>query len=214
VDEGGPPFDPDCRRCLRLAAFLDAVGKRHPDYHCRPVAPFGSLRHRLLIVGLAPGLHGANRTGRPFTGDHAGILLYRTLHAHGFASRPVSKSAVDGLRLRDCRITNAVMCLPPANKPLPAEVRQCNAYLAAELAALPASAIVVALGGIAHAAVLRAAGLKPAQARFAHGACHVLPGKRLLLDSYHCSRYNTQTRRLTADMFDAIFARARHLLDG
>jgi uracil-DNA glycosylase family 4 len=214
VDEGGPPFDPDCRRCLRLAAFLDAVGKRHPDYHCRPVAPFGSLRHRLLIVGLAPGLHGANRTGRPFTGDHAGILLYRTLHAHGFANRPVSKSAVDGLRLRDCRITNAVMCLPPANKPLPAEVRQCNAYLAAELAALPASAIVVALGGIAHAAVLRAAGLKPAQARFAHGACHVLPGKRLLLDSYHCSRYNTQTRRLTADMFDAIFARARHLLDG
>lgn len=171
------------------------------------------MRHRLLIVGLAPGLHGANRTGRPFTGDHAGILLYRTLHAHGFASRAESVSADDGLRLRDCRITNAVKCLPPANKPLPAEVRQCNAYLVAELAALPASAVVVALGGIAHAAVLRATGIRPARARFAHGACHTLPGRRVLLDSYHCSRYNTQTRRLTADMFDAIFARARHLLD-
>jgi uracil-DNA glycosylase family 4 len=214
VGEGVRTFDPDCRRCSRLAAFLDAVGKRHPDYHCRPVAPFGSALHRLLIVGLAPGLHGANRTGRPFTGDHAGILLYRTLHAHGFASRAESMSKDDGLRLLDCRITNAVKCLPPANKPLPAEVRQCNAYLVAELDALPASAIVVALGGIAHAAVLRAAGLKPAQARFAHGACHVLPGKRALLDSYHCSRYNTQTRRLTADMLDSIFALARHLLDG
>ena len=213
MGEVGPPFDPDCRRCPRLAAFLDAVVKRHPDYHCRPVPPFGSRPHRLLIVGLAPGLHGANRTGRPFTGDHAGILLYRTLHAHGFASRADSLSADDGLRLRDCRITNAVKCLPPANKPLPAEVRQCNTYLAAELAALPAQAIVIALGGIAHAAVLRAAGIKPAQARFAHGACHALPGKRTLLDSYHCSRYNTQTRRLTAAMFDAIFARARYLLD-
>jgi uracil-DNA glycosylase family 4 len=213
MGEGATRFDPDCRRCERLAGFLDAVGKRHPAYHCRPVAPFGSARHRLLIVGLAPGLHGANRTGRPFTGDHSGILLYRTLHAHGFASRAESVSADDGLRLRDCRITNAVKCLPPANKPLPAEVRQCNAYLVAELAALPAAAVVVALGGIAHAAVLRAAGIKPAQARFAHGACHTLPGRRVLLDSYHCSRYNTQTRRLTAGMFDAIFARARHLLD-
>ncbi|MDP9198059.1 MAG: uracil-DNA glycosylase [Pseudomonadota bacterium] len=206
-------FDPDCRRCSRLAAFLETVSKRHPEYHCRPVAPFGSQRHRLLIVGLAPGLHGANRTGRPFTGDHAGILLYRTLHAHGFASRAESMSASDGLRLRDCRITNAVKCLPPANKPLPAEVRLCNTYLAAELAALPTLAVVVALGGIAHAAVLRATGIKPAQARFTHGASHMLPGKRVLLDSYHCSRYNTQTRRLTAEMFDAIFARARHLLD-
>ncbi len=211
--QGAAPFDPDCRRCARLAAFLDAVGKRHPAYHCRPVAPFGSARHRLLIVGLAPGLHGANRTGRPFTGDHAGILLYRTLHAHGFATRAESVSADDGLRLRDCRITNAVKCLPPANRPLPAEVRQCNDFLAAELAALPAAAVVVALGGIAHGAVLRAAGMKPAQARFAHGARHTLPGERQLLDSYHCSRYNTQTRRLTPAMFDDIFARARHLLD-
>jgi uracil-DNA glycosylase len=210
----GAPFDPDCRRCNRLAAFLDEVGERHPGYHCRPVAPFGSAEHRLLIVGLAPGLHGANRTGRPFTGDHAGILLYRTLHAHGFATRAESVSSGDGLRLRDCRITNAVKCLPPANKPLPAEVRQCNVYLVAELQALPASAVVVALGGIAHAAVLRACGMKPVQAPFAHGALHELPGQRRLLDSYHCSRYNTQTRRLTPAMFDDVFARVRHLLDG
>ena len=192
---------------------MDAVGARHPGYHCRPVPPFGSARPRLLIVGLAPGMHGANRTGRPFTGDHAGILLYRTLHAHGFATRAESFAPDDGLRLRDCRITNAVKCLPPANKPLPAEIRTCNAFLAGELAALPRSALVIALGGIAHAAVLRACGLKPAQARFGHGALHVLPDGRRLLDSYHCSRYNTQTRRLTPAMFDAVFARARHLLD-
>ncbi len=214
MGEGASPFDPDCRRCRRLAAFLDVVRARHPGYHCRPVAPFGSARPRLLIVGLAPGLHGANRTGRPFTGDHAGILLYRTLHAHGFASRGESVARDDGLKLRDCRITNAVKCLPPANKPLPAEIRACNGYLAAELSNLPAKALVVALGGIAHAAVLRACGMKAAQARFAHGALHVLPDGRRLLDSYHCSRYNTQTRRLTPAMFDAVFARARHLLDG
>ena len=213
MGEGAAPFDPDCRRCRRLAAFLDAVGERHPGYHCRPVAPFGSAKPRLLIVGLAPGLHGANRTGRPFTGDHAGILLYRTLHAHGFATRAESVSRDDGLKLRDCRITNAVKCLPPANKPLPAEIRACNGFLAAELAALPPSALVVALGGIAHAAVLRACGVKAAEARFAHGALHALPDGKRLLDSYHCSRYNTQTRRLTPAMFDAVFASARHLLD-
>ena len=213
MGEGAAPFDPDCRRCRRLAEFLDTVGERHPGYHCRPVAPFGSARPRLLIVGLAPGLHGANRTGRPFTGDHAGILLYRTLHAHGFATRAESIARDDGLTLRDCRITNAVKCLPPANKPLPAEIRACNGFLAAELAALPATALVLALGGIAHAAVLRACGLKAGHARFAHGALHVLPDGRRLLDSYHCSRYNTQTRRLTPAMFDAVFARARHLLD-
>ncbi len=210
----GPGFDPDCRQCPRLAAFLDEVRGRHPAYHCRPVAPFGSARHRLLVVGLAPGLHGANRTGRPFTGDHAGILLYRTLHAQGFASRTESVAAGDGLRLLDCRITNAVKCLPPANKPLPAEVRRCNAFLAGELAVLPARAVIVALGTIAHTAVLRALGLRPAAARFAHGAEHALPDGLVLLDSYHCSRYNTQTRRLTGPMFARVFARARHLLDG
>ncbi len=208
----GPGFDPGCRRCPRLAGFLDEVRGRHAGYHCGPVAPFGSARHRLLIVGLAPGMHGANRTGRPFTGDHAGILLYRTLHAHGFASRPESLAADDALRLHDCRITNAVKCLPPANKPSPAEVRECNRYLAVELAAVPGGGVVLALGAIAHAAVLRATGLAPARARFSHGARHELPQGRVLLDSYHCSRYNTQTRRLTAAMFDAVVARARHLL--
>ncbi len=210
--EASDRFDPDCRRCPRLARFLGEVRARHPDYHCRPVAPFGSARHRLLIVGLAPGQHGANRTGRPFTGDHAGILLFQTLHAHGFASRAAAIAAGDGLRLRDCRITNAVKCLPPGNKPLPAEIRRCNAYLAAELAALPDGAVVVALGTIAHAAVLRALGLRPAAAGFAHGAEHALPRGCTLLDSFHCSRYNTQTRRLTPAMFDRVFARARHLL--
>ena len=213
MGEGGRPFDPDCRRCRRLAAFMDGVSRLQPGYHCRPVAPFGSARPRLLIVGLAPGMHGANRTGRPFTGDHAGILLYRTLYAHDFATRAESIAHDDGLKLRDCRITNAVKCLPPANKPLPAEVRECNAYLTAELEALPRRALVLALGAIAHGAVLRAWNLRPGRARFAHGALHELPDGRRLLDSYHCSRYNTQTRRLTPAMFDALFARARHLLD-
>jgi uracil-DNA glycosylase family 4 len=205
-------FEPGCRRCERLARFLDEVQGRHPGYHCRPVAPFGSIAHRLLVVGLAPGLHGANRTGRPFTGDHAGILLYRTLHAHGFANAPESVTAADGLRLIDCRITNAVKCLPPANRPLPAEVMRCNPFLVAELLAVPEGGVLVALGAVAHGAVLRALGLKPAMARFAHGAEHELPRGLRLIDSYHCSRYNTQTRRLTAAMFDQVFARARHLL--
>jgi uracil-DNA glycosylase family 4 len=209
----GARFDPDCRLCPRLAGFLDAVRRRHPEYHCRPVPPFGSARHRLLVVGLAPGLHGANRTGRPFTGDHAGFLLYRTLHAHGFASHPESVSAQDSLRLVDCRISNAVKCLPPGNKPLPAEIRSCNHFLESELAALPKGSVVVALGGIAHAAVLRACGLRQAGRAFAHGALHSLPGERRLLDSYHCSRLNTNTGRLTPAMFDGVFGRARHLLD-
>ncbi|MGH8129488.1 MAG: uracil-DNA glycosylase [Steroidobacteraceae bacterium] len=209
----GAPFEPDCRMCPRLARFLDEVKARHPEYHCRPVAPFGSARHRLLVVGLAPGLHGANRTGRPFTGDHAGILLYRTLHAHGFATPAESVSANDGLRLIDCRISNAVKCLPPGNKPLPAEVRRCNRYLERELAVLPRGAVVVALGAIAHAAVLLGFGLKPAALAFSHGAEHPLPRARMLLDSYHCSRQNTNTRRLTPAMFGRVFARARHLLE-
>ncbi len=209
----GAPFDPDCRLCPRLASYLDEVRARHPDYHCRPVPPFGGARSRLLIVGLAPGMHGANRTGRPFTGDHAGILLYRTLYAHGFATCAVSASADDGLRLLDCRISNAVKCLPPGNKPLPAEARRCNRYLVHELSMLPQAAVVIALGAVAHAAVLLASGLRPAARVFSHGAEHALPRERVLLDSYHCSRQNTNTRRLTPAMFDRIFARARHLLD-
>lgn len=209
----GAAFEPDCRLCRRLARFRDDVKARYPAYHCRPVAPFGSARHRLLVVGLAPGMHGANRTGRPFTGDHAGILLYRTLHAHGFANRAESVSAEDGLRLVNCCISNAVKCLPPGNKPLPAEIHRCNRFLERELSVLPQGAVIVALGAIAHAAVLLGYGIKPATFAFSHGAEHPLPGERVLLDSYHCSRLNTNTRRLTPAMFDRIFARARHLLE-
>ncbi|MFO7541197.1 MAG: uracil-DNA glycosylase [Thiobacillus sp.] len=198
-------FDPNCRACPRLATFLDDVRVRHPDYHARPVPAFGAARPRLLIVGLAPGMHGANRSGRPFTGDHAGILLYRTLHQFGYASAPESVSADDGLQLIDCRITNAVKCLPPANKPEPGEIRECNRYLAAELAGLPVDASILALGQIAHQAVLRALGLKLKDYPFAHASDYPLPDGRRMVSSYHCSRYNTQTRRLTPEMFAAVF---------
>lgn len=207
-------FDPGCRRCPRLVACREESGRRYPGYHAGPVPAFGDPQPRWLIVGLAPGLHGANRTGRPFTGDHAGVLLYETLHALGAASQAVSEHKDDPMRLSGVRITNAVKCLPPANKPTPAEARTCNAFLAAELAAY-APRVVVALGRIAHDAVLDAAGVPRAACRFAHGAEHavapagggVTPFR--LFDSYHCSRYNTQTRRLTAEMFQAVLARAR-----
>lgn len=202
-------FSQDCRDCPRLAGFLDQVRSEHPDYHAGPVAPFGDAAPGLLIVGLAPGMHGANRTGRPFTGDHAGILLYETLHRHGYASRPLSISADDGLELSGCRITNAVKCLPPQNKPEPAEIRQCNGYLGHEIALLPPRAAILALGNIAHGAVLRAVGVKLKDFPFSHAAVHYLPGGQTLYDSYHCSRYNTQTRRLTPQMFDAVFTRIR-----
>jgi len=205
-------FDPDCKRCPRLSGFLDEVARAHPEYHAGPVPAFGDPKARLLIVGLAPGMHGANRTGRPFTGDYAGILLYRTLYDFGFGNRPVSESAHDALRLKRCRISNAVKCLPPQNKPVTAEIRNCNAFLQAELQTLPDGAVILALGKIAHDAVLRALGKPLSAHRFAHGAEHPLE-RRLLLDSYHCSRYNTQTRRLTTDMFRAVIGRARELID-
>jgi uracil-DNA glycosylase len=204
-------FDPSCRRCPRLAAFLDEVRVEEPDYFCRPVPAFGDPKARLLIVGLAPGMHGANRTGRPFTGDHAGILLYATLHKFGLASAPISTAADDGLRLLDARITNSVKCLPPANKPLPLEVKVCNDFLRAELEQSRSARVILALGAIAHAAVLRACGLPNGAHRFAHAAEHSLSGDRVLLDSYHCSRYNTQTRRLTTSMFEGVIGRARDL---
>jgi uracil-DNA glycosylase family 4 len=204
-------FDAGCRRCPRLAEFLDAVRMEEPEYYCRPVPPFGDPQARLLIVGLAPGMHGANRSGRPFTGDHAGILLYATLHKFGMASAPVSSGTQDGLALNLARITNAVKCLPPANKPLPAEIRQCNDFLRAELAESRSVRAILALGTIAHAAVLQACDLPPARYRFAHGAEHLLSADRTLLDSYHCSRYNTQTRRLTTEMFEAVVKRSREL---
>ena len=207
-----PAFDVDCRQCPRLSEFLDTVKKKHPDYYCRPVPPFGDSQAQFVIVGLAPGLHGANRTGRPFTGDHAGILLYQMLHKHGFSDREESLAADDSLTLSNCRITNAVKCLPPDNKPVGAEINTCNQFLAAELDNINEDSVVMALGGIAHRAIVKALGLRQADYKFGHAAEHELPGHFLMLDSYHCSRYNTNTRRLTEPMFDAIFVRARQIL--
>jgi uracil-DNA glycosylase family 4 len=206
-------FDPHCTRCPRLAAHLARVRRDEPDYHAAPVPAFGDAAPSLLIVGLAPGMHGANRTGRPFTGDHAGILLYRTLYEYGFASAPVSVDRDDGLELLACRITNAVKCLPPENRPTGAEVSTCNGFLAREIEDLPGSAVVLALGSIAHQAVLRATGARQKDHVFRHGAEHDLAGGLLLVDCYHCSRYNTQTRRLTPEMFATVFARLRELVD-
>jgi uracil-DNA glycosylase family 4 len=203
-----PTFCPDCTLCPRLASFLAATAREHPDYHCKPVAPFGPARPALLIVGLAPGMHGANRTGRPFTGDFAGILLYESLHALGLASAPASVDRFDSLKLIGARITNAVKCLPPENKPLPKEIKTCNRYLAAELAGLDSVRAILALGVVAHDSVLMAAGVKRSAARFGHGNEHRLADGRHLIDSYHCSRYNTQTRRLTTDMFRRVLKRA------
>jgi len=209
----GVVFDRTCTLCPRLAAFLAKGREAHPDYWCAPVAPFGDRRARLVIVGLAPGFHGANATGRPFTGDFAGVLLYRTLYRYGFASRPESVSRDDGLELIDCRITNSVKCVPPGNKSLPGEIRTCNRYLAAELERhAPPGTVLLAMGSVGHQAALRALGLKPSQFAFSHGAEHRLPTGQTLLDSYHCSRYNTQTGRLTEAMFERVFARARELL--
>lgn len=205
------PFQPDCRDCPRLAQHLDQVRINHPDYYARPVAPFGDISAKLLIIGLAPGMHGANRTGRPFTGDYAGILLYRTLHKFGFATHAESISAEDELRLINCRITNAVKCLPPANKPLPAEIRQCNGFLASELNNFTENGgrSLLALGTIAHQATLAALQLHKADYPFSHGAVHPITKELQLYDSYHCSRYNTQTKRLTEAMFEQIFDRIR-----
>src|SRR5688572_17762334 len=204
-------FCPDCTLCPRLASFLAKTVHQNPDYHCKPVAPFGESSPKLLIVGLAPGMHGANRTGRPFTGDYAGILLYETLHRYGYGSRPDAVAVDDGLVLSGCRITNAVKCLPPQNKPQPDEVRRCNGHLKAELAALPDDAAILALGAIAHQAVLMAFDLRRSDYVFAHAAEHSLPSGHMLFDSYHCSRYNTQTKRLSAAMFHDVFeAIARH----
>ena len=206
----------DCRACPRLAKFLDRVKYENPAYFCKPVPPFGAADAKLVIVGLAPGMHGANRTGRPFTGDHAGYLLYATLQKYGFASGTFSPDGADDLTLQDCRISNAVKCLPPDNKPAPDEIKRCNPYLTADLAQ-PGAKVIVALGLIAHGALLSAFGLKKSFCKFAHGAEHVLPregrAEVTILDSYHCSRYNTNTRRLTPEMFEVVFARARELVD-
>ncbi len=206
-------FDLNCRDCPRLATFLDGVKEQYPDYHARPVAPFGVAKPQVLIVGLAPGMHGANATGRPFTGDHAGILLYKALHQYGFASAGESISEDDGLKLFQCKITNAVKCLPPENKPKTDEIKQCNRFLKAELLALKKGSVIFTLGGIAHNAVLRALELKLKDYPFGHGVEYDLPSGHHLITSYHCSRYNTQTRRLTEAMFMQVLARIRTYID-
>ena len=205
-------FDRSCRACPRLARFLDDVNERYPEYYCKPVPPFGDDAARFLVVGLAPGMHGANRTGRPFTGDHAGILLYTMLHKFGFSTHAESIAADDELTLRDCRITNAVKCLPPDNKPVGAEINTCNIYLANELYAMPEGSVVLALGGIAHRAIVKALAMRQADYKFVHGAVYDL-GNIRMVDSYHCSRYNTNTGRLTNAMFEDVFAAVRELLD-
>lgn len=205
-------FDQQCRLCPRLATFLDGVKLKHPDYHARPVAPFGDKNARLLIVGLAPGLHGANATGRPFTGDYAGILLYEALYEFGYSNQVLSESLQDGLELKNCRISNAVKCLPPENKPTGDEIKQCNSFLAAELATLSEGAVILALGTIAHQAVLKALSLKSTSAKFAHNVQHELPNGLTLVDSYHTSRYNVQTKRLTKAEFTDVFHHITQIL--
>ena len=195
----------NCALCPRLAGFRETQRAAHPEWFNAPVPPFGGSEADLLIVGLAPGLRGANRTGRPFTGDHAGELLYATLGKFGLAAGEYNARPDDGLVLTRARVTNAVRCVPPQNKPEPREIAACRRFLSGEIAALPQLRGFLALGAIAHAAVLVALGLRPAAYRFAHGAVHELPDGRLLADSYHCSRLNTNTGRLTAAMFEAVF---------
>jgi len=204
-------FDIDCQQCSRLSSFLSELNQKYPGYHNKPVAPFGDKKARLLIVGLAPGMHGANATGRPFTGDHAGILLYETLYKFGFSNQSESVSINDGLKLIDCRITNAVKCLPPQNKPIGSEVNECNHFLSAEIQTLKPGSVILALGTLAHNAVLRALGEKLSAHKFGHENKHKIE-KLILLDSYHCSRYNTQTKRLTEPMFHNVFKKAKSLL--
>ena len=206
-------FDPACQRCDRLASFLKDIKHQHPDYFCQPVPAFGDADPALLIVGLAPGMHGANATGRPFTGDAAGILLYEMLHKHGFSNQPISTSADDDLQLYQSRITNAVKCLPPQNKPVGAEVNNCRDFLVEEIKAVSKPLLLLALGSIAHKSIIAAMNLKQKDYVFAHAALHELDEGVTLIDSYHCSRYNTQTGRLTPEMFDHVFAIARQWVD-
>ncbi len=206
-------FNPDCIECPRLVTHRNKDHHDYPEYHANPVAPFGAEKPQLLIVGLAPGMHGANATGRPFTGDYAGILLYKTLYNYGFTNKPESIALNDGLKLTNCRITNAVKCLPPENKPSGQEISQCNRYLQAELEFLDPGTVILALGRIAHLAVIKAIKLKQKDYPFGHGALFPVMGNRWLLDSYHCSRYNTQTGRLTEEMFNDIFHAINKLLN-
>ncbi len=195
----------DCPVCPRLVAFRQQIRLKEPHWHNAPVPSFGGADARLLIVGLAPGLKGANRTGRPFTGDYAGDLLYATLKEFGWAEGQYGRESDDGFRLIGCRITNAVRCVPPENKPTPLEISACRPFLVEEIASLASLRAILALGSIAHGSVLKTLGERLAQFPFGHGAIHELKNGLLLADSYHCSRYNTNTGRLTPDMFRAVF---------
>ena len=206
--------DRDCPLCPRLAQFRGDNREKFPDFYNGPVPSFGDPDARLLVVGLAPGLKGANWSGRPFTGDAAGTLLYPTLISFGFAQGTYAARPDDGLTLRDCRITNAVRCVPPQNKPTPAEIATCQRFLQDELALLTRLKVILALGAIAHGAVLTAFGHKKAAYKFVHGATHVLPNGAALADSYHCSRLNTNPGRLTPAMFEAVFKDIRERLSG
>lgn len=202
----------DCPLCPRLVAYRSTNAAAHPDWFNGPAPSFGPVGARLLVLGLAPGRMGANRTGRPFTGDYAGDLLYATLKRFGFAAGEYRADPGDGFTLIDAMVSNAVRCAPPENKPTPQEIATCRPFLSARLDALPKLKVIVALGSIAHESALRAHGLKPSAAKFGHGAVFALPGGRTLVSSYHCSRYNTQTKRLTTEMFEAAFAQAKALL--
>jgi uracil-DNA glycosylase family 4 len=211
---GAPPEAPrDCTLCPRLAEYRAAVRAREPDWWNGAVPSFGDAKARLLVVGLAPGVSGANRTGRPFTGDFAGGLLYETLKAYGFARGEYAARPDDGLELVDCMVTNAVRCVPPQNKPTGPEVATCRRFLEARMAALPRLSAILCLGRVSHDSVVRALGGRLKAHPFGHGAEHDLGGARVF-DSYHCSRYNTNTGRLTPEMFRSVFARARAFLDG
>lgn len=199
------PPDKNCAHCPRLKDFREENRRKFPDRHNAPVPSFGSVESEILIVGLAPGLRGANFTGRPFTGDYAGDTLYGTLLKFGLASGHYGARPDDGLRLLNCRITNAVRCVPPENKPTRDEMQNCLPYLQQEIAAMPYLRVILSLGRISHDSVLRTLGLKLSAYPFAHGALHELPNGVLLADSYHCSRYNTNTGRLTDEMFEAVF---------
>jgi uracil-DNA glycosylase family 4 len=212
VSGAAPEPERDCPLCPRLADFRARQRAAFPDWHNAPVPAFGEISARLLIVGLAPGLKGANRTGRPFTGDYAGDLLYATLLKFGFARGAYDARADDGLALVDCRISNAVRCVPPENKPEPTEIATCRGFLVREIAAMPNLAVVLALGGIAHHSLLAALDAKRATHKFAHGALHVMHRGLTLADSYHCSRYNTNTGKLTPAMFETVFEQVRAML--
>lgn len=206
-------YQANCKKCSRLADFLKISKQKYPDYFCKPVPAFGDPKAQFLIVGLAPGMHGANATGRPFTGDFAGILLYETLHKFGFASKSTSVSVDDKLKLKNCRITNAVKCVPPANKPTIEEIKICNVYLKNELQALQPGNVILALGKIAHDSIIRSFDLKLSQRPFGHENIHEIGNSLTLIDSYHCSRYNTQTKRLTQKQFEHVFKKVTATLN-